>query len=1280
VNWTTEQQEVIRLRGKNLLVSAAAGSGKTAVLVEHIITMITREEAPVDIDRLLIVTFTNAAAAEMRERIGKAIDEKLNDMPENSHLQKQATLIHSAQITTIHSFCLQVIRNHFNTIDLDPSFRIAEEAELTLLKSDIIGELLEEYYEEGREDFFDFIESFSTGKADGGIEELIIKLYEFSMSYPWPGEWLYENQKLFSLESVEDMKETAWMKLLLDFLHRILGDLLLRLQEAIEVCEEGDGPLAYLSALESDRTQLKALSLLEDYEEYYEALKVFSFARLSGKKQEGVSEEKKNQVKAIREEIKKAVGDMNKNYFFQPAKEMLLDLQAMKSSMDVLVELCFEFGKKYADRKAEKNIVDFNDLEHFALKVLVNKEEGLAIPTAAAIELSEHYEEIMIDEYQDSNLVQETILSSISGERSGRYNRFMVGDVKQSIYKFRLARPEIFMEKFKTYPTALINAEESKKGSIDEKELLTGAVIADREKEEVTDIGLEQCCRIDLHKNFRSREVVLNSINFIFEQIMDKKLGNITYDKQAALYPGADFGELKEGVSSDTELLLIETEPREGLQEELRNIYDADKENPYKDSDEEEDYTARELEAKAIAKRMRELTDPDTGLLLYEAKRKEYRRATLGDIVILLRTMSGWAEVIADTLAAEGIASHTETRSGYFSTLEIRTVLNLLRIIDNPRQDIPFTAILRSPVVKVTTDELAAIRIPKRKITMYEAAVSYAEEQEDELAVKLSGFLNKLNQYRKLVIHLPIHELISKVLEDTGYYQYASAMPAGEKRQANIDMLIERAVRFESTSYSGLFHFVRYMEKLHKYDVDFGEAKLAGEGDNTVKIMSIHKSKGLEFPIVFVAGMGKSFNNQDSRSKLLIHPDLGIGPDYINHQLRVKAPTLIKKVMQKQVVLENLGEELRVLYVALTRAKEKLIMTGGVKDINKLIDKYSVITKRKEEKHTFYQLSSAGTYLDWIVPALLRHPCFEELLRERGIRQNDKHSFYQNAAAFSVRIYTYEDLARSEYKEQADKLIRSDMLFNWDDHIVYNEEVREAIRTRLEFLYPYQNETNIHTKVTVSELKKLGQMEAEDLSVPLRGLEKKMSDYPVPEFLKATEAAVGADLGTLYHKVLELMDFKESYTKESMEKYLHGLVAGGKLRAEDLEVIEVNNLLAFTGSVLAERLKKAAKAGTLHKESQFVMGMKACEINTNMSSNEVVLIQGIIDVYFEEDGELILLDYKTDNLQGRSGEKLLISRYKVQMDYYVRALEQLTGKRVAERLIYSFGLSKVIQI
>lgn len=1253
MDWTNEQQEVINIQGKNLLVSAAAGSGKTAVLVEHIITMITREETPVDIDRLLIVTFTNAAAAEMRERISKAIDDKLNEMPENSHLQKQATLIHSAQITTIHSFCLQVIRNHFNTIDLDPGFRIAEEAELTLLKSDVIGALLEQYYEEGREDFLDFIESFSTGKADGGIEELILKLYEFSMSYPWPEEWLSANKKLFSLETVEEMKETTWMKLLMDFLHRVAEDLLLRLQEAIEICNEGDGPLVYLAALESDQIQLEGLSCLKDYEEYYETLQTFSFARLPGKKQESVSEEKKNQVKAIREEIKKAIGDMTKNYFFQPAEEMLLDLQAMKPSMGVLIELCQDFGRKYAERKAEKNIVDFNDLEHFALQILVKRENDQVVQAVAARELSEHYVELMIDEYQDSNLVQETILSSISGEMSGRYNRFMVGDVKQSIYKFRLARPEIFMEKFSTYPTG---AKETEAWDETKRELV-------------------HCRRIDLHKNFRSREVVLNSINYVFEQIMDKKLGNITYDKQAALYPGADFGEIKEGVSADTELLLIETEPKAELLEQL-----GDKKISESETEEEEDYSAKELEAKAIAKRMRELTDTETGLLLYQAKTKEYRRATLGDMVILLRTMSGWAEIIADTLAAEGIASHTETRSGYFSTLEIRTVLNLLRIIDNPRQDIPFSAILRSPIVEVTTEELAAIRIPRRKITMYEAAVIYVEEQENALADKLLHFLKKLEQYRTLVIHLPIHELISKVLEDTGYYQYASAMPAGDKRQANIDMLIERAVRFENTSYSGLFHFIRYMEKLHKYDVDFGEAKLTGEGDNTVKIMSIHKSKGLEFPIVFVAGMGKNFNNQDSRSKLLIHPDLGIGPDYINHNLRVKAPTLLKKVMQKQVVLENLGEELRVLYVALTRAKEKLIMTGGSKDINKLIDKYVSICRRKEAKHTFYQLSSAATYLDLMVPALLRHPCFEELLRERGIRQDDKNASYHTKAAFTVTICTYEDLAGSEYKEQEDKLIQSDVLYCWDNDTVYNEEVREAIRTRLEYRYPYQSETNIHTKVTVSELKKLGQMEAEDLSVPLQGLEKLKTDFPVPGFLKATEIAVGADLGTLYHKVLELMDFETSYTKETMEDYLKNLVEKGKLRPYDLKVLDSNKLLAFTESDMALRLKRASEAGKLFKESQFVMGMKACEINANMSSNEVVLIQGIVDVYFEEEGELILLDYKTDAVQGENGEKLLISRYKVQMDYYVRALEQLTGKKVAERLIYSFGLGKVIQI
>ncbi|MDF2589346.1 MAG: hypothetical protein K0S41_3187 [Anaerocolumna sp.] len=1330
MKWTVEQQKVIDLRNRNILVSAAAGSGKTAVLVERIISMITEGDNPIDIDRLLIVTFTNAAAAEMRERIGAAIDKKIEEMPENIHLQKQMTLIHSAQITTIHSFCLNVIRNHFNTIELDPSFRIADDAELTLIKSDVISDLLENYYEEGKEEFLDFIESFSKGKTDSAIEELILKLHNFSMSYPWPDEWLNDRKNTFSIETINDMKNSDWMRVLLEHIHFIVSDLIIRSNEAIRVCSDADGPKAYIPAISSDITLLNELADVNDYEDYLNALDNFSFARLSSKRDEGVNDEKKNQVKLIREEVKKAITDLKKNYFFQPVEEMLDDIKAMKNTMEVLIQICKDFSKLYAEKKTDKNIVDFNDLEHFALNILVKKEEGNIIPTPAADELSEYFAEIMIDEYQDSNFVQETILNSISKERLGKPNLFMVGDVKQSIYKFRLARPEIFMEKYNKY--------------------------------ELTD-NLYQ--RVDLHKNFRSRDVVLSSINFIFEQIMTKKLGNIEYDEKVALYPGADYGNLTTEVSTDTEVLLVSVDPPEIHQEDVEKFT---AENDDSEIGAIEDYTSKEIEAKAIAKRIKELTDPENGLLIYDRKKEIYKRATNGDIVILLRTISGWAEVFSDTLASEGIMAHTETQSGYFSTLEIRTILNLLRIIDNPRQDIPFTSILRSPIVGLSSDELALIRIKNRRMSMHEAVCllideynEYMEEiaatkdkddkgkedkdKEDndtsdkdkeerdingkviservindidinnrdirekddsnievndthkdsiknsktqyfettiyhDLIYKLNKFATKLEQYRDMVFYLSIHELILKVLDDTGYYNYVSAMPAGEKRKANIDMLVQRAVRFESTSYSGLFHFIRYIEKLHKYDIDFGEAKIVSEDDNTVKIMSIHKSKGLEFPIVFVSGAGKSFNNQDSRSSLLIHPDLGLGPDYLNHELRVKAPTLVKKVIQKELVLENLGEELRVLYVALTRAKEKLIITGGVKNLDDKINKWASIINQHEKQLLFYQLSNVSNYLDWIVPAVIRHRGFEAILTNFGKSLNESNPLYHANTEFVISRCTYEELAGKEIINQIFKNFNKEELMMWDTKVVHNEEVRKQIEEHMNYVYPYLAETSIHTKLTVSELKRLGQLEADDFGVPIKGIKKKEKIMPVPKFMNSSEVIVGADLGTLYHSILEYINLLEVKNEKDIELVLDSIVMEGKLNEDDIKAIDKEKLCKFIISPIAARMRKAKEQGKLYVERQFVMGMKAHEINPSMKSEELVLIQGVIDVYFEEDDKWVLLDYKTDSVYGKDGENELIKRYLVQLDYYQKALEQLTGKEVKERIIYSFSLGKEIII
>lgn len=1242
MEWTLEQQKIIHHSGANLLVSAAAGSGKTAVLVERIIHLITRKDKPVDIDRLLVVTFTNAAAAEMKERIGKAIENKILELPDDMNLQKQSTLIHGAHITTIHSFCLYVIRNHFNSIHLDPSFRVADETELTLMKADVLSDILEEYYEEGSEEFLKFIESFATGKTDAGIENIILKLFDFAMSYPWPKDWLLKLKDNFMISSLEEFHKASWMKALIHYLNTVCTDLVDKCSEMIRLCGRIDGPKAYLAAVSNDLERLLTLTKAENYSDFNVILSSYTFDRLSGKKEEGVSEETKNKVKALREDIKKTIQDMQKNYFFQSEEEMVKDMVHMNSPMAVLIDITLRFMEAFAKKKSEKNLVDFNDLEHFALNILVKKEGEEEIPTPAADELAGHFIEVMVDEYQDSNMVQELILKSVSGERFQKSNRFMVGDVKQSIYKFRLARPEIFMEKFHSY--TLWNRDMTKE-----------------EEENSTSL------HIGLRQNFRSRKDVLSHINFIFKQIMTIKLGNIAYDENAFLYPGADYDYTLPEVSKETEMLLVNTA--------------MDSPNTETETKEEEaEYSARELEAMAVARRMKELTDEHTGLMIFDKITKSYRRARYGDMVVLLRTVSGWAEVFLETFALEGIPAHTDTNSGYFATKEIRNVLDLLKVIDNPVQDIPFAGVLCSPMVDLAAEELACIRILKRKTSLYEAALEYTMVHEDMLAGKLQGFLKQLEEYRRLTIHLPIHELILKVLDDTKFYHYVMALPGGEQRKANLDMLVKRAIRFESTSYSGLFHFVRYIEKLHKYDVDFGEAAITAQDGNTVRIMSIHKSKGLEFPVVFVSGMGKSFNNQDARSKLLIHPDLGIGPDYMEYELRIKAPTLIKKVIQKELELDNLGEELRVLYVALTRAKEKLILTGGIKEPEKKVNKWSEVLEREEETLNLLSLSSAKTYLDWIMPSLLRYKGAGRFLSDYGIIQNKDNPLYDADVNFSIKILTCEELLKKEWKNQFVKKIKEDVFVKWDDTIIYNNDIREEIYSRFSEKYPYQTETNIHTKLTVSELKKLGQLEAEDFAVPVKGIVKAGSDYPVPAFMQEGKKPSGAIKGSLTHLILEHLSFENVASKEELAEYIHTLIDSGKMTREEADSLDGEKILTFINSPIAMRMRKAEKEQKLFKERQFIMGVKAKEINHNLKSEEMVLVQGIIDAYFEEEDSLILVDYKTDSVTGDEDEQRLIKRYKIQMEYYQKALNRLTGKKVKESIIYSFALSKEIYL
>ncbi len=976
--FTPQQKQAIELRNRNILVSAAAGSGKTAVLVERIVGMITDDISPVDIDRLLVVTFTNAAAAEMRERIGIALSRQLEAAPENVHLQKQLSLLHNAQITTIDSFCLFLIRNNFNDIGLDPGFRIADEGELTLLRQDVLSELLEQQYQEKRPEFIGCVEYVTGGSDDKLLEEYIERLYEFSMSYPWPEDWLSQCKEDYKIAGVAEMEETKWCRFLVSYVRDILTECVTDLQMSLSLTERPDGPYMYGETLERELEMLKKLSTGERFSDLYRLFGTVKFGRLSSKKDETVNPLLRERVKELRQDVKKRLGEIEKSYFAFSPEQAAERMAKAAPFVEELLSLVLSYKQMVDQRKRRDNIIDFHDMEHFALEILLQKQpDGSAQPSLAAKEYRQHFKEILIDEYQDSNLVQELILKSISGEEDGNFNRFMVGDVKQSIYRFRLARPELFMEKYNCY---------SKVDSL--------------------------CQRIDLHKNFRSRSQVLDSVNALFARIMGNQLGGVEYDDEAALYPGAVF---EDGDGGDdpyrTEYLVIGKDDHSPL-------------------------SVREQEAAAIAQKIRKLyvslqvTDKESGKL---------RPVRYRDMVILLRTTSVWAQEFKNILEKEGIPAYVASRTGYFQAVEIKTLLQLLHVIDNPYQDIPLYGTMESFFGGFSREEIAEIRAGGRKVAFFELLGSYQGPLED----KVQDFLHRLSVYRRKTAYTPIHKLIQDILTDTGYLDYVSARPGGEQRRANVEMLLTRAASFEQTSYYGLFHFLRYIEQLERYEVDYGEADVMDENADVVRIMSIHKSKGLEFPVCFVAGLSKRFNMQDMSKRLIADADFGIGVDDIDNILRTQGKTLKKSAVSLKMKLEALGEEMRVLYVAMTRAREKLILTAVTPDI----EQFGESMERQKEfqdvegkgKAPFSVLSGASCYLDFILPCVTKM----ELIRP-------------------------EDLMLGDVKGAAGEMQRKQNLLTGEG----SQQVMTILTEKLGKSYQYQYLSGLYVKTTVSELKK----------------------------------------------------------------------------------------------------------------------------------------------------------------------------------------------------------------
>lgn len=1262
VSWTTEQQQVIDLRNRNILVSAAAGSGKTAVLVERIVKIITDKNHPVDIDHLLIVTFTNAAAAEMRERIGNAIEKALDEQPGNEHLLRQLTLIHNAQITTIDSFCLYVVRNHFHEIDLEPNFRIGDEGELKLLREDVLGRVLEQNYEEPSEAFSDFVEGYASGRTDAALNEMILQLYEFSRSYPWPEKWLDSFVGIYRIENREELDRAEWLAPLTENICFVLKDCEQLLKQALAITQQDDGPDMYEKAVQSDLEKYEGLSRLTSFCELSGALSDIKYDRLASSRGFEGDPDKLELVKSLREQAKDVVKKLCKQYFFCSPEMMIEQLERTEPMLEEVVRLTKQFADEFAAAKRRKNLVDFHDVEHFALQILVDEETEKAKKTAE--EFRDTFEEIMIDEYQDSNEVQETLLRSISREERGENNIFMVGDVKQSIYRFRLARPELFMKKYDSY-----SLEES------------------------------TTQRIDLHKNFRSREEVLTCTNDIFYKIMVRSLGNVEYDAEAALYPGASYP-----VSADftPEILLADSND-----ELLEDTELSDK---------------KTLEAKIVAEEIRHLmkTQPVTNKAT-----GELRAARYSDIVILLRSLSGWADSLVEVLNGNGIPAHTVSSTGYFSTVEVQTVLSMLRLLDNPRQDIPMAAVLRSPMAGLTDEELAVLRLEDGSVPFHEAVLELAEglyeedgqkeisdseadrkqgrnadeKTENHIEItahrKLLKFYKKCKQLRQLVPDTPIHELIEIILRETGYGHYVAAMPAGNRRTANLNMLLEKAAAYEKTSYKGLFHFVRYIDELQKYDVDFGEADMVGENEDVVRIMSIHKSKGLEFPIVIVSGMGKNFNKQDTRSKMVLHPELGIGLDYMDGKKRIKSPTIAKKAIAKQIDLENLGEELRVLYVALTRAKEKLILTGTLKDAPEKLEFFrqqANLSKAADRPLSYLTREGASGYLDWILPAVLSY--------------GDK---------YPVRIVEAAELVLDEVENQLEQ--NEDLTERIEEIEAADTQLVGQLKQRFSQRYPYQTDILRKNKYSVSELKHRAmreKFEAEQEETIPAFLEEPVTPT-IPLFIQREESVEqetanrGALRGTAVHRVMECYDFA---SEKSVHEQMEAMEKEEKITADMRALVREQTVADFVSSETGKRMALAQRGGALYREKPFVMGFTEEELErygfgagaqmieneaqtenaqqeimsenvsqeNHMHEEDLTLIQGIIDVFWIEDDGITVLDYKTDRVDTAQE---LIDRYATQLKLYADALERVFATRklkVKEILIYSFRLVKLISI
>ncbi|MEF2835494.1 MAG: helicase-exonuclease AddAB subunit AddA [Clostridia bacterium] len=1199
VKWTEEQSQAIHEKGSNILVAAAAGSGKTAVLVERIINKIIEEE--IDIDKLLVVTFTNAAASEMRERILNAIYKKIEEEPTNLRLQKQITLLNKSNICTIHSFCLDVIRNNFYEINISPNFRIGDTAEIELLKEEVLDELFEDLYLKEDEGFLKLLEIYTSYKDDEPLKDIVKSIYNFIQSAPFPEKWLAEKVKLFDIDIENtDFAETVWGKIILNNYKECIEENILGLKKIKKELEAENELEKFSQAIRLDIENLESLLVnLNSWDKSYELAKTFSFVRWPSSKK--INSETPAFVKEKRDMINAKFKKLKDSIFIYTSAEVLSDLKNMYEVLNLLQAIILKFNENYKKAKLERNIIDFNDIEHLALKILIKDEDGKYVPSEIAKKYQDKFEEIAIDEYQDSNMVQEYILTSISKGN----NIFMVGDVKQSIYKFRQAMPELFLNKYKTYKLK-------------------------KEKTEADDL------KIQLFKNFRSRKNILDTTNIIFQEIMSKDLGDVDYNEDEYLNLGANYEEPQlENIdfAGKTEINIINLEDttKDSQEDEEDNVKTERIENSI-------------LEARYVAQKINELINSNYYVL---DKKEGYRKVTYKDIVVLLRSTTELSPIYEKEISDLGMPVYSETSTEYLNSVEIQLIMSCLKIIDNPMQDIPLVTVMRSMIGGFTDNDLIEIRLADKYENFYESIVKARIQVNEELRNKIDSFLELINQWREASEFLALDELIWKIYMDTGYYNYVGLMQNGKLRQANLKMLFERAKQYESATFKGVFNFINFIDKLKLRNNDLGAAKIIGENENVIRIMSIHKSKGLEFPVVFLSSTGKNFNLKDLREKILIHQEIGFGPNYENSELKIEYPTLAKEAIKMVSKRESISEEMRVLYVALTRAKEKLIITGIEKDLQKSIEskekELQIYESEDNSKINPKILESYKSYLDWIELVYLKNKI-------------------KNSDIFEFNVVSKTEILNQTVESETE---RKDVLKDIANKKVSKENM-EKIKNILEWEYKYKDSTEMPSELSVSKIKELSKDTEEKIGITLKK----------PNFLIEKTELTPAEKGTIMHLCLQKLNYKEEYNLEKLKNMVNNLVNKEIILPKEAESVNYNKILAFLSSNIWKEMQTAK---VVEQEKAFYLNLKANEIYQNDAEDEI-LVQGIIDLYYiTNNDELVLVDYKTDYVENNN-EQSLEDKYNIQLEIYKKALEESLNRKVDKVYIYSTWLNKEIEI